>query len=49
VTLGVLENECREHHKRFLTFMKRKRPYVILKWAESSDGFMAPKQNTKEQ
>ncbi|MDT0539993.1 bifunctional diaminohydroxyphosphoribosylaminopyrimidine deaminase/5-amino-6-(5-phosphoribosylamino)uracil reductase RibD [Croceitalea sp. P059] len=42
VKIGVLENECREHHKRFLTFQERKRPYIILKWAESSDGFIAP-------
>ena len=40
--LGVLEEECREHHKRFLTFHKKKRPYIILKWAETQDGFIAP-------
>jgi diaminohydroxyphosphoribosylaminopyrimidine deaminase/5-amino-6-(5-phosphoribosylamino)uracil reductase len=42
VIVGVLENECREHHKRFFTFHNKKRPYIILKWAESSDGFIAP-------
>ena len=42
VTVGVLENECREHHKRFLTFQEKNRPYIILKWAESDDGFLAP-------
>jgi len=42
VTVGVLEAECREHHKRFLTFQEKKRPYIILKWAESDDGFLAP-------
>ncbi|MDF0716197.1 bifunctional diaminohydroxyphosphoribosylaminopyrimidine deaminase/5-amino-6-(5-phosphoribosylamino)uracil reductase RibD [Muricauda sp. 334s03] len=42
VTVGVLEDECREHHKRFLTFQEKKRPYIILKWAESHDGFLAP-------
>ncbi|NKI32569.1 bifunctional diaminohydroxyphosphoribosylaminopyrimidine deaminase/5-amino-6-(5-phosphoribosylamino)uracil reductase RibD [Muricauda sp. DJ-13] len=42
VVVGVLEDECREHHKRFLTFQEKKRPYVILKWAESQDGFIAP-------
>ncbi|SDE81359.1 diaminohydroxyphosphoribosylaminopyrimidine deaminase [Cellulophaga baltica] len=42
VTVGVLEKECREHHKRFLTFQKKKRPYLILKWAETRDGFIAP-------
>ena len=47
VTLGVLENECREHHKRFFTFHNKKRPYIILKWAQSADGFLAPE--TKNQ
>lgn len=42
VTIGILEDECREHHKRFLTFQEKKRPYVILKWAETQDGFLAP-------
>lgn len=40
VVSGVLEKECRELNKRFFTFHERKRPYVILKWAESADGFM---------
>lgn len=38
----VLEEECREHHKRFLTFHEKKRPYIVLKWAETLDGFIAP-------
>ncbi|MEC3966980.1 bifunctional diaminohydroxyphosphoribosylaminopyrimidine deaminase/5-amino-6-(5-phosphoribosylamino)uracil reductase RibD [Flagellimonas halotolerans] len=42
VTIGVLEDECRQHHKRFLTFQEKRRPYIILKWAESDDGFLAP-------
>lgn len=42
VTVGILEEECRELNKRFFTFHNKKRPYIILKWAESSDGFMAP-------
>ncbi|MHA7831454.1 MAG: bifunctional diaminohydroxyphosphoribosylaminopyrimidine deaminase/5-amino-6-(5-phosphoribosylamino)uracil reductase RibD [Flagellimonas sp.] len=42
VTVGILEDECREHHKRFLTFQEKNRPYIILKWAESDDGFIAP-------
>ncbi|MBJ6369007.1 bifunctional diaminohydroxyphosphoribosylaminopyrimidine deaminase/5-amino-6-(5-phosphoribosylamino)uracil reductase RibD [Snuella sedimenti] len=42
VTVGVLANECREHHKRFFTFHNKKRPYIILKWAETADGFIAP-------
>ncbi|UJH67614.1 bifunctional diaminohydroxyphosphoribosylaminopyrimidine deaminase/5-amino-6-(5-phosphoribosylamino)uracil reductase RibD [Allomuricauda sp. SCSIO 65647] len=47
VTVGVLEEECREHHKRFLTFHEKKRPYIILKWAETWDGFIAPKQEKR--
>lgn len=42
VTVGVLENECKELNKRFFTFHEKKRPYVILKWAETPDGFIAP-------
>lgn len=42
VITGILEKECREHHKRFLTFHEKKRPYIILKWAETLDGFVAP-------
>ena len=42
VTVGILEKECKEHHKRFFTFHHKKRPYIILKWAESDDGFLAP-------
>lgn len=42
VTVGVLEAECKELNKRFFTFHEKKRPYVILKWAQSQDGFIAP-------
>jgi diaminohydroxyphosphoribosylaminopyrimidine deaminase/5-amino-6-(5-phosphoribosylamino)uracil reductase len=42
VTVGVLETECKELNKRFFTFHEKKRPYVILKWAETQDGFVAP-------
>ena len=42
VIVGILENECKNHHKRFFTFHNKKRPYFILKWAESMDGFIAP-------
>ena len=37
---GILENECRELNKRFFTVHEKNRPYLILKWAESKDGFM---------
>ena len=44
VISGVLKNECIAHHKRFLSYIINKRPYIILKWAETVDGFIAPKQ-----
>lgn len=49
VTVGVHEDECNELNKRFFTFHNKKRPYIILKWAESKDGFVAPlsKENQK--
>lgn len=40
VTAGVLEEACRWQDRRFLTAMEHQRPYVILKWARSSDGFL---------
>ncbi|MBT8245828.1 MAG: bifunctional diaminohydroxyphosphoribosylaminopyrimidine deaminase/5-amino-6-(5-phosphoribosylamino)uracil reductase RibD [Winogradskyella sp.] len=43
VTVGVLEDECIAHHKRFFTYHNKKRPYIILKWAETKNGFIAPK------
>ena len=43
VTVGVLEHECKQHHKRFFTFHNKKRPYIILKWAETQNSFIAPK------
>ncbi|HMI07466.1 MAG TPA: bifunctional diaminohydroxyphosphoribosylaminopyrimidine deaminase/5-amino-6-(5-phosphoribosylamino)uracil reductase RibD [Flavobacterium sp.] len=42
VTIGILEKECIELNRRFFTFHEKKRPYFILKWAESADGFIAP-------
>ena len=44
VISGVLKKECIEHHKRFLCYILNKRPYIILKWAETADRFIAPKQ-----
>lgn len=47
VTVGILEEECNELNKRFFTFHEKKRPYIILKWAESKDGFIAPKEKSE--
>ncbi|WP_457615837.1 bifunctional diaminohydroxyphosphoribosylaminopyrimidine deaminase/5-amino-6-(5-phosphoribosylamino)uracil reductase RibD [Lutibacter sp.] len=40
VEVGVKETECKFLNKRFFTFHEKKRPYVILKWAETLDGFI---------
>ncbi len=44
---NIEEQKCRELNKRFFTFHEKKRPYVILKWAESADGFI-DKQRTAD-
>jgi diaminohydroxyphosphoribosylaminopyrimidine deaminase/5-amino-6-(5-phosphoribosylamino)uracil reductase len=49
VIVGVLENECYELNKRFFTFHNKKRPYIILKWAETQDGFLAPEKKTNQE
>ena len=48
VVVGVLEEECKLHHKRFFTVQNKNRPYVILKWAETADGFIAPKEKENQ-
>ena len=40
VELGVLEKECRQINRRFFTFHEKQRPYIILKWAQTLDGFL---------
>ncbi len=40
VQVGVLEQECRELNRRFFTFHEKHRPWIILKWAQSNDGFI---------
>lgn len=41
VIVGVLENQCKELNKRFFVFHTERRPYVVLKWAETRDGKIA--------
>jgi len=48
VKVGILEQECKIHHKRFFTFHNKKRPYIILKWAQTQDGFIAPSKRTNK-
>jgi diaminohydroxyphosphoribosylaminopyrimidine deaminase/5-amino-6-(5-phosphoribosylamino)uracil reductase len=40
VETGVLEKECLELNRRFFTFHQQKRPYIILKWAQTLDGYL---------
>ena len=40
VVTGILDKDCRNLNRRFFTFHERKRPYVVLKWAQSADGFI---------
>ena len=40
VVVGVLEKECIASNKRFITFNTHQRPYIILKWAQTADGFI---------
>ena len=41
VVVGILEKEALELNKRFFCFHQNKRPYIILKWAQTADGFIA--------
>ncbi len=43
VRFGILEDECKDLHKRLFVYFEKNRPYIILKWAESTDGYIAPK------
>jgi diaminohydroxyphosphoribosylaminopyrimidine deaminase/5-amino-6-(5-phosphoribosylamino)uracil reductase len=40
VTVGMMEKECRWLNRRFFTYHEKRRPYIILKWAQSSDGYL---------
>lgn len=48
VVVHVLEEVCRDSHKEFLTYHIKKRPYIIMKWAETKDGFIAPEQEKRD-
>lgn len=41
VATGILADECAFVNRRFFTRINRQRPYIILKWAETADGFFA--------
>jgi diaminohydroxyphosphoribosylaminopyrimidine deaminase/5-amino-6-(5-phosphoribosylamino)uracil reductase len=40
VTVGVLETECKALNRRFFTYHRLSRPYIILKWAQTANGFI---------
>lgn len=40
VTVGVMEDECRRLNRRFFTFHREHRPYIILKWAQTANGLL---------
>lgn len=49
VTVGILENEARLIARRFFTFHQKNRPHVVLKWAETADGFLdKPRRSTDQ-
>ncbi len=48
VETGILQNECGYLNRRFFTRIKQQRPFIILKWAETANGYFAPK-NTAQQ
>jgi diaminohydroxyphosphoribosylaminopyrimidine deaminase/5-amino-6-(5-phosphoribosylamino)uracil reductase len=45
VITGVLEQEGRHLNRRFFTYVEKHRPYIILKWAQTSDGFISRSSN----
>lgn len=47
VVTHLLEEECKELNKRFFTFVIKKRPYIILKWAQTANGKMANDSNER--
>lgn len=46
---GILEKDCDWLNRRFFTYFAKKRPYVILKWAQTTDGFIAPQSKEKKE
>jgi diaminohydroxyphosphoribosylaminopyrimidine deaminase/5-amino-6-(5-phosphoribosylamino)uracil reductase len=45
VEIGILQEECRALNKRFFTHHEKKRPYIILKWAQTQDGYIDAKRD----
>jgi len=49
VIVGILQDECLQLNGRFFTYVQKKRPYVILKWAQTEDGYFAPSSEKNQQ
>lgn len=49
IQLGVLDSQCKELNRRFFTFHTCRRPYITLKWAQTSDGIIGFRANTNGQ
>ncbi|WP_276484689.1 bifunctional diaminohydroxyphosphoribosylaminopyrimidine deaminase/5-amino-6-(5-phosphoribosylamino)uracil reductase RibD [Paraflavitalea pollutisoli] len=47
VTLGVLETESEQLNKRFFTFHRQRRPYIVLKWAQTANGFIGNEDHSR--
>lgn len=48
VVSGISDKECRHLNRRFFTRIEQQRPYIILKWARTANGFFAPKNTTQQ-
>ncbi len=48
ITVGVLEQKARYLNRRFFTFHEKKRPFIILKWAQTKDGFIDSEREEEE-
>ncbi|MGV3545419.1 MAG: bifunctional diaminohydroxyphosphoribosylaminopyrimidine deaminase/5-amino-6-(5-phosphoribosylamino)uracil reductase RibD [Pedobacter sp.] len=48
VVTGILNEECRQVNRRFFTRIQAHRPYIILKWAQTGDGFFAPSDQSQK-
>ncbi|OFZ56084.1 MAG: riboflavin biosynthesis protein RibD, partial [Bacteroidetes bacterium RIFCSPHIGHO2_02_FULL_44_7] len=47
IKVNILQNECRALNKNFFTYHEKKRPYIILKWAETADRFIDAKRDKR--
>lgn len=48
ITMDILDEGCRWLNRRFFTFYQKNRPYIILKWAQTNDGFVDTERSSEE-